>query len=101
MNLQTVLLAAAGGWENFLFIGLMVVVFWLFMIRPQQKRQKEIKQFRESLKVGDTVISSGGIYGKIKEMKEDYVMLEIAGNTVVKIDRGYIFATPADSQQTK
>jgi len=107
MNLQTILLQAeggglfGGGLAGMLPILLIFVVFYFFMIRPQMKRQKDIKKFREALKVGDTVITSGGIYGKIKEMKEDYVMLEISNSTTVKIDKGSVFATAADTQQTK
>ncbi len=106
MNLQTILLQAEGAAGGFLqspiiMMVLLFVVLYFFMIRPQMKRQKEIKKFREALKVGDTVITSGGIYGKIKEMKEDYVMLEISGSTTVKIDKGSVFATAADTQQQK
>jgi preprotein translocase subunit YajC len=110
MNLQTILLQAADpagqpeifGFNPsiFLMIGIFVV-FYLFMIRPQMKRQKEIKKFREALQVGDKVISSGGIYGKIKEINNDHVMLEIANNVVVKIDKGSVLATAADTQQQK
>ena len=105
MNLQTILLqaeaAGAGGYSSILMMVLIFVVFYFFMIRPQMKRQKEIKKFREALQTGDMVITSGGIHGKIKELKEDYVMLEIANNVIVKIDKGSVFATAADTQQTK
>ncbi|MDR1729606.1 MAG: preprotein translocase subunit YajC [Prevotellaceae bacterium] len=106
MDLQTILLQAegtggflGGGSQGLIMMVLLFVVFYFFLIRPQMKRQKEIKKFREALKVGDTVITSGGIYGKIKEMKEDYVMLEITSNATVKIDKGSVFATAADTQQ--
>ena len=108
MNLETILLqdlpagtGGSGGWSSMIMIGLLIVVFYLFMIRPQQKRQKEIKKFREALKIGDKVITSGGIHAKIKEMKDDHVIIEIANNVNVKIDKGSIFASSADTQQAK
>ena len=70
MNLLTILLQAqpAGGsqWSGILMMVIIVAIFYFFMIRPQQKKQKEIQKAREALKVGDKVITSGGIYGKIK-----------------------------------
>jgi preprotein translocase subunit YajC len=51
------------------------------------------------MQAGDKVITSGGIHGKIKEINSDYIMLEIANNVVVKIDKGSVFATAADTQQ--
>jgi preprotein translocase subunit YajC len=111
MNLLTILLqgcaptggegGGGGGTQTLIMMGLIFAVFYFFMIRPQMKRQKEIKKFRESLQAGDKVITSGGIHGKIKELKEDYVMLEIANNIIIKIDKGSVFATAADTQQQK
>ena len=105
MNLQTILLqgeaTGAGGYSSIIMMVLIFVVFYFFMIRPQMKRQKEIKKFREALQVGDKVITSGGIHGKIKELKDDYVMLEITNNVLIKVDKGSVFATAADTQQTK
>jgi len=108
MNLQTILLQAegggiegGGGYGTLIMMGAIFVIFYFFMIRPQMKRQKEIKKFREALQAGDKVITSGGIHGKIKELKDDYVMLEIANNITVKIDKGSVFATAADTQQQK
>ena len=110
MNLGTILLQAApagaeggGGFfnMNILMIVLLIVVFYLFLIRPQQKRQKEIKKFREALKVGDKVITNGGIYAKIKEIKDDHFILEIANNANIKIDKASVFANPADTQPAR
>lgn len=66
---------------------LIIVVFYFFMIRPQVKKQKEMKTFREALKKGDKVVTLGGIYGKINDIKDNTVSLEIAPNTVIKIDK--------------
>ena len=60
---------------NIIMIVLMVVVFYFFLIRPQQKRQKEIRKFQESVTNGTEVITSGGIYGKVKDVKEKYLCL--------------------------
>jgi len=104
MNLQTILLQAdapapAGGGFSTIFLMVAVfAVFYFFMIRPQMKRQKEVKKFREALQVGDKVITSGGIHGKIKELKDDGVILEIANNVNVKVDKGSVFASAADTQ---
>jgi preprotein translocase subunit YajC len=77
---------------------LIFVVFYFFMIRPQSKRQKEIKKQRESMQVGDKVVTSGGIYGKVKELKETTVIIEIAENVRIKVDKNSVFATAEDIQ---
>lgn len=77
---------------------LIIVVFYFFMIRPQAKRQKELKNFRESLKKGDKVITTGGIYGKISNITDGHIMLEIADNVVVKVDKSTIIRDPSDVQ---
>jgi len=102
MNLLSVLLVAAapstgGGIQNILLIVLMVVVFYFFMIRPQQKRQKEIKKFQESIQTGTEVVTSGGIYGKVKEVKDRYFIVEIAENVRIKVEKTAVFASAADS----
>lgn len=106
MNLLSVLLLqaapAAGGssMSGILMMVLIFVVFYFFMIRPQQKKQKEIKKQRESMQAGDRVITSGGIYGKIKEVKEDGTLIvEIAENVRIKVDKNSVFASAADAQQ--
>ncbi|MCP9611844.1 preprotein translocase subunit YajC [Coprobacter tertius] len=106
MTLLTVLLDAAPAgaqqsspWSSIIMMVALVAIFYFFMIRPQTKKQKEIRKFRESLKVGDRVITAGGIYGKIKEMKDTEVILEIAENVRIRIDKGSIYATAADSSQ--
>lgn len=62
-----------------------LVIFYLFAIRPQKKKEKEIRSMRDSLKVGDEVITIGGIYGKILLAKEDKITLEV-GNTKTRLD---------------
>ena len=104
MNLLSILLQtapAAGGASNYTGILMMVlifVVFYFFMIRPQSKRQKEIKKQREAMKTGDSVVTSGGIYGKVKDIKETTVVIEIADNVRIKVDKNSVFATAEDIQ---
>jgi len=105
MNLLSILLQAAapatGGASNYSGILMMVlifVVFYFFMIRPQSKRQKEIKKQREAMQVGDKVVTSGGIYGKVKELKDTTVIIEIAENVRIKVDKNSVFATADDIQ---
>ncbi|MBP1637839.1 MAG: protein translocase subunit yajC [Bacteroidetes bacterium] len=106
MNLLNVLLQAAtsaakptsgmGGYSGILMMVLIFVVFYFFMIRPQSKRQKEIKAQREAMKVGDKVVTSGGIFGKVKDIKENTVTVEIAENVRISVDKNSVFATAAD-----
>jgi len=105
MNLLSILLQAAapagGGMSSYSGILMMVaifVVFYFFMIRPQTKRQKEIKKQREAMQAGDKVVTSGGIYGKVKEIKETSVIVEIADNVRIKVDKNSVFATAEDAQ---
>ncbi|MEE0973831.1 MAG: preprotein translocase subunit YajC [Paludibacteraceae bacterium] len=86
-----------GGYSSIILIVLMIVVFYFFMIRPQMKKQKEMKKFRDSIKNGDKVITAGGIYGKVKEVKETVIVLEIADNVRISIDKGSVYPNAADS----
>jgi len=93
MNVLTIMLQAGGG--NFSMIIMMVAIFaimYFFVIRPQQKKQKEIMNFRNNLTVGQEVVTAGGIYGKIKELDVTTVTLEIASGVKIKIDRNSIYA---------
>jgi preprotein translocase subunit YajC len=76
---------------------MMVAIFaimWLFMIRPQQKKQKEIRKFQNSLQEGSHVVTGGGIYGTVKrvDMSKNSVDVEIARGVVITVDKGYVFA---------
>lgn len=71
-TLLIVLQQQSNGLMNFLPLILIIVVFWFFMIRPQMKRQKELKNFRDSLKKGDKIVTTGGIYGKVLEIGDYY-----------------------------
>lgn len=93
MNVLTVMLQAGG--SNFSMIIMMLAIFaimYFFMIRPQQKKQKEIMNFRNNLTIGQEVVTAGGIYGKIKELDVTTVTLEIASGVKIKMDRNSIYA---------
>ncbi len=92
---------AANPLISFLPLLLIVAVFYLFMIRPQMKRQKEVRQFRESLSKGDKVVTTGGIYGKIVEVKETTIILEIAKDTHIKVDKNGIIKDMSDAPQQR
>lgn len=107
--LTTILLQAAtaaegaqgAGWMNMVMLLLIFVIFYFFMIRPQTKRQKEIKKFQDSLENGKTVITQGGIYGRVREVKDNYVLVEIADGVKIRINKNMVFDSPEDaSQQT-
>lgn len=101
MSLLTVFLqgASIGGGGSMMWIMLiaMFAIMYFFMIRPQNKKQKEIANFRKSLEVNQKVITAGGLHGKIKEVGDDHVILEIADNVKVKIDKNSVFAAAADT----
>ena len=92
---------ASGGGSSMSFLIMMVLIFvvmWFFMIRPQQKRQKELNNFRNSLQKGMKVVTAGGIYGTIKEIKENYVLVEIDNNVHIRIDKSMIMKDNSDLQ---
>jgi preprotein translocase subunit YajC len=81
---------------SFVFLLLIIVVFYFFMIRPQMKRQKDLKNYRESLNKGDKVITTGGIYGKVTDIKDQTVTVEIADNIRIRIDKNAILKDNTD-----
>ncbi len=95
--LTTILLqdAATSSMSSLFMIVALIAVFYFFMIRPQNKERKRMRDFINSLAVGDKVKTASGVYGKIKEVKDNVVILEIADNVKVKIDKNYIIA-PAE-----
>ena len=107
MNMIIMLQAPAAGMDSsmmWIMLILMFVIMYFFMIRPQNKKQKEISEFRRSLQVGQSVITAGGIHGVIKEINDNDVMLEIDRNVKVCVDKNSIFAAAADANannQTK
>ena len=86
-------------WSMLIFLLLLFLIMWLFMIRPQQKRQKELEKFRSSLKEGDRVVTIGGIYGKVSQIKDDRIVLEVAPNIKMTFAKSSIMRDPSDLQQ--
>ncbi len=93
--------SAQGFWASpiFMFIIIIAIMYFL-MIRPQRKQQQKIENFRRGLQVGQEVITSGGIYGKISAINDTAVELEVAHKIVIRIDKSAIYASPA-AQETK
>ena len=101
--LNTILLQAAGGgsgWSSMIMIVALIAIFYFFMIAPQQKKQKKINAFRDSLRNGDKVMTAGGIYGRIREVKDNTVILEIADGIRIKIDKNSIYQSMQDVAET-
>lgn len=99
--INTQILAGGGqGMQSILMLGLMVIVFYFFMIRPQMKKQKELKKFREGLKVGDKVVSIGGIHGKILEVTDTTVLIQSEG-TKLRLEKSAVSQAMEDTLQAK
>ena len=84
------------------FLIMMLAVFaimWFFMVRPQQKKQKEIRNFQNSLTEGAHVVTGGGIYGVVRriDIATNVVAVEIAKGVTIRVDRGYVFADASSS----
>ncbi len=102
--LNTILLQAAqsgSGMSGILMIVAMIAIFYFFMIRPQQKKQKEIKKQREAMQNGDKIVTAGGIHGKIKEIKENTLLIEVAPGVSIKVDRGSVYPLVDDQPKEK
>jgi len=80
---------------------LIIVVFYLFMIRPQVKKQKELRKYRENLQQGDKIITTGGIHGKIVSVKDQEVIIEVEDQSRIKIDKNAILKDARDLGQNK
>ncbi len=81
--------------QQMVMIGLMIVVFYFFMIRPQTKKQKELKKFRETLKAGDKVVTIGGIHGKILEVNDSTVLINSEGSKI-RLEKSAIASSSED-----
>ena len=100
MNYLLMAQAAPGAEANpimtFLPLVLIIVVFYFFMIRPQMKRQKELVTFRNSIAKGDKVVTTGGIYGKVIELKDTTVLLQVDDNVKIRVDKAAIVKDMSD-----
>jgi preprotein translocase subunit YajC len=80
---------------------LIIIVFYFFMIRPQMKRQKELRTYRESLQKNDKIITTGGIYGKVVDIKDTTVTVEIAENVRVRVDKSAVLKDSSDLTEVR
>ena len=94
-QLNTLFLQAQAGqgssWTGMLMIVAMIAIFYFFMIRPQSKKQKELKKQREAMKNGDKVVTAGGIHGRIREIKENTIHMEVAPNVSITVDTNSVY----------
>ena len=86
-----------GGGSNLIMLVIIIVIFYFFMIRPQMKKQKELKKFREGLGVGDKVVTIGGIHGKILEVAESTILIATESGKL-RLDKSAV-SNGADGQQ--
>lgn len=105
MNLLSIMLMmggqngqGGGAGSGLVMLLLIIVIFYFFMIRPQTKKQKEEKKFREMLQKGQQVLTIGGVHGKVKEVKETTVMVEIAHEVVIEIEKTAISMTTVSTK---
>ncbi len=89
-----------GGMEMLLMMVVIFAIMWFFMIRPQQKKQKEIRNFRNAITVGQSVVTAGGIYGVVKQVEEadNTLMIEVAKGINIKVDRNSVYASAQPTQ---
>jgi preprotein translocase subunit YajC len=97
---------AAQGGSGMSMLLMMVAIFaimWFFMIRPQQKRQKEIQKFQNELTEGQQVVTGGGIYGTVKsiDLTKNTVDVKIARDVVITVDKNYVFKDVANTPMQK
>lgn len=92
--------AGGGGTSMILMLVVMFAIMYFFMIRPQQKKQKEIRNFQNSLKVGQKIVTGGGVHGEVKkvELAEPLVEVEVAKGVVIKVEKSYIFAAAPEQK---
>ena len=83
------------------FMGIIVVVFYFFMIRPQMKKRKEVQKFRNEMKQGDKIMTIGGIHGKVNAIKENAVIIEVEGGVLLKVDKNAIIKDSAGMMMQK
>ncbi|CDN31726.1 Preprotein translocase subunit YajC [Mucinivorans hirudinis] len=89
--------AAGGGFQMIIMMVLIFGVMYFLMIRPQQKRQKELNKFRNTLEKGTKIITAGGIYGVIKEVKETSVLIEVDSNVTLRVDKTMVMRDASDA----
>lgn len=98
--MTTLFLQAEGSaWQMPVLMIAVFAIFWFFMVRPQQKRQKEVERRRNELTKGDSVVTAGGIHGKIKEVNDTTFVIEIADGVRIQIEKASVFALTEDNKK--
>jgi preprotein translocase subunit YajC len=85
---------SGGGMSMFFMLGAIILVFYFFMIRPQQKKQKQLQNFRDTLKRGDKIVTIGGIHGKITDVQEGTFIIEVEDGMKLKIEKAAVAVDP-------
>jgi preprotein translocase, yajC subunit len=101
LTLQQTGAQGGGASMQIVFLVLIVVVFWFFMIRPQMKRQKELKKYRDELKKGDKIMTTGGIFGKIVEISDFTVIIEVESQARLKVSKEAVVKDMTDIPAAK
>ena len=110
MNILTILLqatgnaagqtaGAGGSWSMWVMLILIIVVMWFFMIRPQRKQQKELQKFRDGLQKGDKIVTIGGIYGTVAEIKDKTLLIEVDNDVKIRVDKNSVVKDFSDTVQ--
>ncbi len=93
--------AGMGGWSMWVMLLLIFVIMWFFMIRPQRKQQKELQKFRDGLKKGDKVVTIGGIFGTVVELKEKSVLIEVDKDVKIRVDKNSLVRDYSEAEAAK
>ena len=93
--------AQGGSWSTLLMIVAMIAIFYFLMIRPQSKKQKELKRQREAMQKGDRVVSAGGIHGKIKNIKDATIVIEVAPGVDLEFDKTSVYPVVEETPKKK
>ncbi len=103
--LNSILLAEAApqgnGMGSILMIVALIAIFYFFMIRPQSQQRKKMREFHESIKVGDKLITVGGVHGKVKKVNPDTLLLEIASGVTIKVNKSSVYANSVDADMSE
>lgn len=96
--LQAQATAQQGGsaWTSLIFFAVIILIFWLFFIRPQSKRQKKLQEQRDALSVGDAVMTAGGVHGEIRRVNEQTFEVEIARDVCIEIAKSSVYPLGTD-----
>lgn len=93
--------AQGNGLSSILMIVAMIAIFYFVMIRPQSKKQKELKRQREAMQKGDKVVTAGGIHGRIREVKDSTIRVEVAPNVELTLDKSSVYPVVEEPANNK